>query len=113
MPSSTEQHERDTTLARTRALASGATLNQWPLVAVLACLAASLGITSTGHWKRGSFAIGCSVLLAGLLRAVLPSRVAGLLAVRGRWFDTVLLLLAGGTMLVVTLVVPPSKPGLG
>ncbi len=86
---------------------------QWPLLLVLLCLVGSLGITATGHWRRGAFAIGCSVLLGGVLRAVLPSRVAGLLAVRSRWFDALLLLAVGGAMLVVTLVVPHSKPSLG
>lgn len=113
MPSSTEKHERDTALARARAVDSGRSLNQWPLALVLACLGMALGITATGHWRRGAFAIGCSVLLGGLLRAVLPSRVAGLLAVRSRWFDTALLLLVGGAMLVITLVVPHTKPGMG
>ncbi|MEL4505158.1 DUF3017 domain-containing protein [Luteococcus sp. H138] len=113
MGSSTEQHERDTALAKARALASGRTLNQWPLAAVLLCLAVSLGITATGHWRRGAFAIGCSVLLGGILRMVLPNRVAGLLAVRQRWFDVALLLIVGGAILGLTLVVPHSKPGLG
>ncbi|MEL4358080.1 MULTISPECIES: DUF3017 domain-containing protein [unclassified Luteococcus] len=113
MGASTEQHERDTALARARALASGRTLNQWPLTAVLICLACSLGITATGHWRRGAFAIGCSVLLAGLLRMLLPNRVAGLLVVRRRWFDVLLLLTVGGAIIGLTLVVPPFKPGLG
>lgn len=98
-------------MARARAMAGGATLNQWPLTVVLAALGVSLAITATGHWRRGAFAIGCSVVLAGLLRAFLPRRVAGLLVVRQRWFDTALLLLAGGAMMAITLVVPHSRPG--
>lgn len=113
MGASTEQHDRDTALAKARAMASGRTLNQWPLTAVLVCLAVALGITATGHWRRGAFAIGCSVVLAGLLRMLLPNRVAGLLVVRQRWFDVALLLIVGGAMLAITMVVPHSKPGLG
>ncbi|WP_394275739.1 DUF3017 domain-containing protein [Luteococcus sp.] len=106
----TSAEDSDTARARARALAGGRSLNQWPLVAVLCCLVASLGVVATGHWRRGSFAVGCSVLLAGLLRALLPSRIAGLLVVRGRWFDTALLALGGGAMIALTLVVPHSPP---
>ena len=91
-------------------MAGGATLTQWPLALVLAALAASLAVTASGHWRRGAFAIGCSVVLGGVLRAVLPNRTAGLLVVRSRWFDTVLLLAVGGAMLVLTFVVPASNP---
>lgn len=83
---------------------------QWPALLVLCLLAASLGITSTGHWRRGAFAIGCTVLVAGLLRGTLASRAAGVLAVRSRWFDTCLLLACGGAMLAITMVVPHSRP---
>ncbi len=86
-------------------------LNQWPLVAVLVCLAGALAIVATGHWRKGAFAAGCAVLLGGLLRLVLPEKVVGLLAVRSRWFDTLLMLGCGGAMLVLTLVVPHSSPG--
>lgn len=84
--------------------------NQWALLLVLVAMAGSCAVMATGHWRRGAFAFGLSVLLAGLLRLVLPSRIAGLLAVRSRWFDTLLLLAAAGAMLALTLVVPPSPP---
>ncbi|GAA1389170.1 DUF3017 domain-containing protein [Luteococcus peritonei] len=93
-----------------RARAGSATLNQWPLALVLAALLVALGITATGHWRRGAFAIGCSVLLGGILRAVLPNRVAGLLVVRTRLFDSLLLLGVAATMLLLTFVVPHSRP---
>lgn len=107
---STSAEESDTARARARAVSGGRSLNQWPLAVVLCCLAAALGVVATGHWRRGSFAVGCSVLLAGALRAVLPARIAGLLVVRGRWFDTALLVLVGGAMTALTLVVPHSPP---
>ncbi|WP_203569142.1 DUF3017 domain-containing protein [Aestuariimicrobium ganziense] len=96
--------------ARITAAAAERSLNQWPLLVVLAGLAASCVVLATGHWRRGAFAAGCAVLLAAVLRAVLPRRVAGLLAVRSRWFDTLVLLVCGAAMLVLTLVVPPSSP---
>lgn len=84
--------------------------NQWPLLLVLVCLAGSCLIISTGHWRRGAFAFACTVALAGLLRLVLPSRVAGLLTVRSRWMDVLLLLAAATGLVLLTLVVPPSPP---
>lgn len=95
---------------RLAAAASARGINQWPLVVVLGCLTVAYGIVATGHWRKGAFAVGCSVVLAGLLRAVLPTKTVGLLAVRARWFDTLLLVLCGGAMLVLTMVVPPSSP---
>lgn len=44
-----------------------------------------------------------SVVMAGILRVVLPDQFAGLLAVRSRWIDSVLLLGLGLVMVVVIL----------
>lgn len=84
--------------------------NQWTLFLVLAAMTASCTIMATGHWRRGAFAFGMTVLLAGFFRMVLPTRRVGLLAVRSRWFDTVLLLGTAAALLALTLVVPPSPP---
>lgn len=101
---------RDSRASRITASAAERSVNQWPLLLVLVALTGSALVLTTGHWRKGAFAAGCAVVLAGLLRAVLPSRVAGLLAVRSRWFDTALLLLCGAAMVVLTLVVPKSSP---
>lgn len=84
--------------------------NQWTLFLVLLAMAGSCGILATGHWRRGAFAFGLTVLLAGLFRLVLPGRKVGLLAVRSRWFDVLLLLAAAAALLALTLVVPHSPP---
>lgn len=86
--------------------------NQWTLFLVLLAMATSCTILATGHWRRGAFAFGLTVLLAGLFRLVLPTRRVGLLAVRSRWFDTTLLLAAAAALLALTLVVPPSPPSV-
>jgi hypothetical protein len=39
------------------------------------------------HWRQGAGLIGGALLVAGLLRAVLPSEHAGLLAIRGKAVD--------------------------
>jgi Protein of unknown function (DUF3017) len=64
-----------------------------------------------GHWRRGMFLVGVAALVAALLRLVLRSRDAGLLVIRGRVFDVVALVLIGGTVLVLTAVVPGTSTG--
>jgi hypothetical protein len=44
-----------------------------------------------------------AVLLAGLLRAALPTSRIGLLAVRSRWADSVSYLVLGGVILAVDI----------
>ncbi|MGA4669238.1 DUF3017 domain-containing protein [Propionibacteriaceae bacterium Y1923] len=84
--------------------------NQWTLFLVLLAMAGSCAYFAAGHWRRGAFAFGMTVLLAGVFRLVLPTRRVGLLAVRSRWFDCLLLLGAAAALIMLTLVVPPSPP---
>ncbi|HEX2857683.1 MAG TPA: DUF3017 domain-containing protein [Propionibacteriaceae bacterium] len=81
---------------------------EWPLGLVLVGVLTGLAIISTGHWRKGSFAFGAAVVAGGLLRAVLPPRMAGLLVVRSRWFDAALTLLTGAAIMVLALIVPPE-----
>ena len=60
-------------------------------------------LTEPGRWRRGSGAIAGAVLLAALLRAVVPERYIGLLAVRGRIRDALFLAVLGGVILAVTI----------
>ena len=75
----------------------------WALAVCLLGVAASAVVMSTGHWRRGAMVFAASVLMAGVLRVVLPDQLAGLLAVRVRWIDAVLLLGLGTVMVVVIL----------
>lgn len=82
----------------------------WALVVCLAGLAASVGVMMTGHWRKGSMGFALVVLVAGLLRLLLPERLAGLLAVRAKWLDCLILLSLGALMAALVMVVPPSPP---
>ncbi|WP_353081421.1 DUF3017 domain-containing protein [Tessaracoccus lapidicaptus] len=83
--------------------------NPWPLAAALSIVAVGAGFAAFGHWRRASLLIGGALLLAAMLRLVLPMTMAGLLVVRRRWIDVAVLALLGAAVLTVTLVVPPSR----
>jgi hypothetical protein len=55
------------------------------------------------HWRSGTAVFACAMLLAGLLRLVLPSGRAGLLAVRGRWWDVLCYAVLGGLILIMDI----------
>ncbi len=82
-------------------------LAEWPLGLVLLAGAVSLVVVAAGHFRRGTVLLSLSVCLAALLRALVPARSAGLLAVRSRVLDVAMLTLLGIGMLVLALVVPP------
>jgi hypothetical protein len=53
--------------------------------------------------------LGVSVLFAALARLVLPARRVGLLVVRSRAFDLLVLTSMGTTLVVFSIIVPPSR----
>ena len=95
--------------ARTRVDAAAAhTLNQWPLLLALAVFAAGVVTAGFGPWRVGAVIIAVAVGLAGVLRWVLPSRIAGLLVVRTRAFDVTILLTLAVAIGVLSVVVPAT-----
>ena len=60
-------------------------------------------IVEPGRWGRTAGVVSVAVLLAALLRAVLPVARAGMLAVRSRWLDAACYLALGGVILAVDL----------
>ncbi len=60
---------------------------QLPYALVLLTMAIGLLRIVQYHWREGSAWIGGALLVAALLRAVLPPRTAGMVAVRGRAVD--------------------------
>ncbi|WP_220474314.1 DUF3017 domain-containing protein [Propionibacterium ruminifibrarum] len=81
---------------------------QAPALAVLALFVAGMVVAASGHWRRGAFVMGAAALAAGIVRWALPTRWAGMLAVRKRWFDVLCMLGAGAIIWLVALVVPPQ-----
>lgn len=84
-------------------------LGQWPLASVLFGVFVGVIVAGPfGHWRIGCTLIGLAVTAGGLLR-LMPQQRVGLLAVRNRVIDTMLLLGSGIGILVLSWVVPPSR----
>ncbi len=82
---------------------------QWPLLLALVFFVSGAIVAATGHWRRGSLLMGAAATVAGLLRLMLPGKRAGLLVVRRKWFDVLVLLVAGIGMCVLSVLVPPQQ----
>ena len=82
-----------------------------PLVAVLAAVGVGLWLVWAHHPRKGLGTIALALGVAAFFRLVLPPRDAGLLVVRSRLLDVVvLLLMAGG---VISLALVQNFPGNG
>jgi hypothetical protein len=81
---------------------------QAPMLAVLVVIVAAVAylLIDPDRWRKGVGVIATALLLAGLLRAVLPTPMAGLLVVRGRKFDTLCYLVLGAAILIVDIRLP-------
>ncbi len=77
---------------------------------VVATALTGLAITVLGAWRTGVVWMGISLLVGGAARLVLPERKAGMLRVRRKASDVVMLLLAGVALIVLAVVVP-NQPG--
>ena len=85
--------------------------NSSPWVAMIAVVGVIVAVVtaSFGYWLKGAIVAGSCFVFAGLARLVLPERIVGVLAVRKKWFDTLILLGVGVMIIVVGLVIPPTR----
>jgi hypothetical protein len=82
---------------------------EWPLATSLAVIVVGLVVVADDHFRRGTVVLSFGVTLALFLRILLPSDQAGLLAVRSKKVDVlVLAVLAVGTSVMALWVPPPS-----
>ena len=82
---------------------------EWPITLVLSVIVVGLAVVAAGHFRRGCVVVSFGVVLALFLRVLLPSADAGLLAVRSKKIDiVVLVVLALGTSVLSLWVPPPS-----
>jgi hypothetical protein len=73
---------------------------------VVATALAGLAITVLGAWRTGVIWMGSGLVAGGLARLVLPERRAGMLRVRRKASDVVMLLIGGAALIVLAVVVP-------
>ena len=75
---------------------------------LLALVAAGFGIAIvwTGDWRFGVRVVAGSLCFAAFARLVLPARDAGMLAVRHRLVDVVVLAMLGGLLFFLTATIP-------
>jgi hypothetical protein len=79
-----------------------------PLILVLAVVAIGLLRIVQYHWRQGAVLIGGALVLAALIRALLPNGRAGLVEIRSRAVD---ILLYGGLGLMVMTVAATIEGG--
>jgi hypothetical protein len=75
-------------------------------LAVLAVVAVAVGIVTTGAWRVGIRWYGGALIAAAVIRAVLPAKDAGMLAVRRRWWDCFLLAGTGLALIFLAGSIP-------
>ena len=73
---------------------------------VLALSAVGLVIVSQGSWRAGIKWIGASLVLAAVVRLVIPAPQAGMLAVRRRLVDVLILAVVGVAMWFLSVSIP-------
>lgn len=78
---------------------------QVPLILVLAVVIVGLVRIIQYHWREGAVLLGVALLLAALLRAVLPADRIGMVAIRGRGMDFLLYGGLGVAVLAVALTI--------
>ena len=83
--------------------------NEVPVVVVFAVAAVGLVAVTQGFWRRGLLVVAGAMLLAAVLRLALPTRRAGLLAVRGKAVDVLVLGAFGSAMLLLASIVPRPR----
>ena len=82
---------------------------EWPITAALTVVVVGLVVVAGGHFRRGTVLLSFGVALALFLRLLLPSSEAGLLAVRSKAVDVVVLAFLAVATSVLALWVPPPS----
>jgi cation transport ATPase len=77
---------------------------------LLAAVAVGLLVVVYGDWRLGIWIMGGSLLASAIVRVALPSRDAGMLAVRNKPLDAVVLVAIGVAMIWLAGSIP-DQPG--
>jgi hypothetical protein len=77
---------------------------------VLAGSFVGLGLVWQGHWRTGVKAIAAALVVAALVRLVIPAQQAGMLAVRRRGVDVAILIALGIALWFLSTSIPNQPP---
>jgi hypothetical protein len=77
---------------------------------VVVVSAVGLGIVTQGDWRLGVRWISAALVFAAVVRLVLPARQAGMLAVRRRGVDVVILAVVGLALWFLSTSIPNQPP---
>ena len=83
--------------------------SQAAYVLVLLGVASGLAVVAANHFRRGGVLIAGAVFLAALVRLFLPEARVGMLAIRSRLLDVVLLVTLAVALGSVAVGLPPPK----
>jgi hypothetical protein len=81
-------------------------VRQWPIVVVLTLVAVGLAVTSFNAFRPGVITIGVALLVGCALRIALPE--VGMLAVRSRFTDVLVMGVLGVAIVVLALASEPN-----
>ncbi len=73
---------------------------------VLGTTLVGVALASTGRWRVGMLWVGASLLAAAVVRLLIPEGQAGMLHVRRRLVDVLILVLLGGGLLAAAASIP-------
>ena len=73
---------------------------------VLAATTAGIGVLAAGEWRLGVRVVAGAILAAAVVRLVLRERDAGMLAVRHRLVDVLVLVLVGSALVFLSATIP-------
>jgi hypothetical protein len=83
-----------------------------PVAVVFAVVVVGMVRVLTQHWREGAALLGGALLLAALLRVLLPTERAGLLAIRSRPVDVLIYSAFGGVLVVLALTIVKASSDL-
>lgn len=94
-----------------RGVARASWLREWPLLLVLTVGAGGLALSADPDVpvRRGLLVLAGALALGAVLRAVLPRASAGLLAIRSRALDVVLMGAGAALLAGLVLLTPPGR----
>ncbi len=84
-----------------------------PAALVAAVALAGMALVLTQHWRKGAVLLGAALLVAALLRMLLPLDRAGLLAIRSRVVDVLCYTGFGVVMVVLAVTITRGSLSAG